>query len=266
MEYIAYAMGVPDNDDTIVMGKYELSYITTNVVTNSFYALLIGMPVFLLHANKAENQMMQERQQLELERLEKLQIQSELDALQAKINPHFLYNSLNSIASLIHESPDKAEQMVLSLSDLFRYSVNRKNSNYTTIEEELKMVTTYLNIELVRFEGQLTFELFKSVGIDHYKIPKSLLQPLIENAIKHGTSKITDGEIKLNLLQKGTNLQIALYDNGPDFPDDIDSGYGLQSTIDKLNLLYANSYQFKLLNAPKKHVFIELKNLFTDVK
>jgi len=264
VEFLYDYLGIQD-DDYMALGGYTLSASATNIVTNEFYALLIGIPTFLLQANKAESNIALQQKQMELERLEQLKVQSELAALQAKINPHFLYNSLNSIVSLIHENPNKAEQMVLSLSDLFRYSVNSRNSNYATLEEELEMVNTYLDIELVRFEGQLNVELDVADDVKQCRIPKFLIQPLIENAIKHGTSKIKDGIIKLKISRRNTNLMITLFDNGPNFPEDIDAGYGIRSTAEKLDLLYGDQYTFQLLNSPEKHIKIELKNAFDHV-
>ncbi len=264
IEYIYAYIGFPD-DDYVSFGGYQLSASATNIVTNEFYALLIGIPTFLLQANKAESNIALQQKQMELERLEQLKVQSELAALQAKINPHFLYNSLNSIVSLIHENPNKAEQMVLSLSDLFRYSVNSRNSNYATLEEELEMVNTYLDIELVRFEGQLNVEINIADDVRKCRIPKFLIQPLIENAIKHGTSKVKDGIIKLTINRTKHNLMITLFDNGPNFPEDIDAGYGIRSTAEKLDLLYGDQYTFQLLNSPEKHIKIELQNAFNHV-
>lgn len=260
MEYLSLAVGVED-DDYITLGGYQFSTVSTNVITNGFFALLIGLPVFFLQGHKAESKRELQKKQMELDKLEQLKTQSELEALQAKINPHFLYNSLNSIVSLIHENPDKAEQMVLSLSDLFRYSVNSKGAHLATIEEELKMVTTYLDIELVRFEDQLQFHLQVDDEAKACLVPKFFIQPLIENAIKHGTSKISDGVIQLNIAKKGEELHLHLYDNGPAFPQDLNAGYGLKSTVDKLNLFYGSDYIFQLEHAPEKHIRIELRKM-----
>lgn len=264
IEYISKMLDVVD-DDYMTLGGYTFSTTATNIITNIVIGLLIGVPTFLLDANKIESKKALQQKQMELDKLEQLKVQSELAALQAKINPHFLYNSLNSIVSLIHENPGKAEQMVLSLSDLFRYSVNSKNDNYATLEQELEMVSTYLDIELVRFEDQLEFEMKIGEGIEKCLVPKFLIQPLIENAIKHGTSKITHGVIKLHITKENENLHITLYDNGPNFPEDIDAGYGIKSTVDKLDLLYKNAYLFKLNNTPEKHLKIELKNTLNYV-
>jgi two-component system LytT family sensor kinase len=260
VEVFSFLVGFVD-DDYLYFGGYKMSAIATNFATNEALGLLIGVPTFLREAKRARVQHALNLKELELNAAHELTTQSELETLQAKINPHFLYNSLNSIVSLIHENPDKAEKMVLSLSDLFRYSINSKEGNYSTIEEELSMVTTYLEIEHVRFQDQLHFEIVADKAINQLKIPKFLIQPLIENAIKHGTSKIKQGTVKLVVALQDQDLHISVFDNGPAFPEALNSGYGLKSTIDKLEILYKNSYDLQLVNEPEKQLKIKLKKI-----
>lgn len=264
MEYISALTGEVDNDDFMVFGEYTLSAMTTNFIENNVIALLIGLPIFYKESLSDKLNITLKEKEKELEKVYQLKAKSELDAIHAKINPHFLYNALNSIVSLIHEDPDKAEQMVFSLSDLFRYSINSGNDNFSSIEEEIYLVRTYLEIEHVRFQDQLTFDIHVDKGLNHVMIPKFLIQPLIENAIKHGTSKINQGEINLEIRRMEEDLCISVSDNGADFPTELNSGYGLKSTVDKLELLYKSDYQFQLLNEPKKQVQIILKNIFQD--
>ena len=198
-------------------------------------------------------------QEFQLVNLEKLKTKAELDALQARINPHFLYNSLNSIAGLVHHDPDKAEQMTLLLSKLFRYTIGTKDHHFNTIESELEIVKTYLAIEQVRFEDRLKYTVSVQNGLENKEIPRFLLQPIVENAIKHGISKVTEqGEIHVNITQEGDFLRLAVHDNGPAFSDTFFTGYGLQSIQDKLKLLYAGKAQFDIQNTDYKQVIIQL--------
>lgn len=256
-EYIADIIGVID-DDYIVIGSFQMSVKTTNLVTNVFFSLVLGLPVFSKQSSEERGHMRLLEKERELSRAYELKIKSELDAIHAKINPHFLYNSLNSIVSLIHEDPHKAEKMVLSLSDLFRYSINSNGGNFSSVKKEIELVRTYLEIEQVRFQDQLTVEINVEEECQNQLIPKFLIQPIIENAIKHGTSKITNGIINLKIIKDGNDILISIFDNGPLFPEDIDSGYGLKSTVDKLDLLYKDNYSFKIMNAPKKQIIIRL--------
>jgi two-component system LytT family sensor kinase len=261
VEFISFEIGVAD-DDYIGFGSFRLSAVMTNFVTNIFFGLVIGVPVFTRQATEKRIALKLKEKEEELDKVYQLKIKSELEAIQAKINPHFLYNSLNSIVSLIHENPEKAEKMVISLSNLFRYSINSGGGNYATLKRELDLVRTYLEIEYVRFQDQLTFEIIMSKELEQVEIPKFLIQPLIENAIKHGTAKIQHGQIKLEVLKIGKDLQISVFDNGPAFPASINSGYGLKSTVDKLDLLYDKDYSFRILNEPEKCVEIRFKNRF----
>lgn len=197
-------------------------------------------------------------QEFQLLNLEKLKTRAELDALQAKINPHFLYNALNSIASLVHENPGKAEEMTLLLSKLFRYSTGRAGELFASLADELEMVSTYLQVEQVRFGNRLTFSVaVEDPALNALKLPQFLLQPIVENAIKHGVAKRADsGRIDVRIYEKNGELHLCVHDNGPAFPDDMSGGYGLRSIQDKLKLLYGDAARLELQNWPLKQVLI----------
>jgi two-component system LytT family sensor kinase len=206
-------------------------------------------------------------QEYQLLNLEKLKTRAELDALQARVNPHFLYNSLNSIASLVHEDPDKAEEMTLLLSKLFRYTTGRKNDDYfDNIENELEMVETYLHVEKVRFGDRLQFTTEVSdASLKNLLVPKFILQPLVENAVKHGVARMADqGNILVKIFETGGRLILCVHDNGPLFPDTMGAGYGIRSIQDKLKLLYGDDASIELHNEPLKSVNISI--LLTSIK
>ena len=189
-------------------------------------------------------------QQYQLLELKELKTKAELEALQAKINPHFLYNSLNAIASLIHENPDKAEQMVLLLAKFFRYSTNAKSQYLTRLTDELEMVKTYLEVEKVRFDERLEYHLWlEKEELKNCLIPQFLLQPLVENAIKHGISRSMEkGILGIKVFDKGDLINIVIFDNGVPFPEQLITGYGLRSTQDKLRLLMGEDAQMEIIN------------------
>ncbi len=201
-------------------------------------------------------------QEYQLLNLEKLKTRAELSALQARINPHFLYNSLNSIASLVHENPDKAEMMTVLLSKLFRYTTGRTDDEYfDTIANELEMVDTYLQIEQVRFGDRLNFTVqVDDPALKALTIPKFLLQPIVENAIKHGISKLPkEGKIRVHIYEEGIWLYLCVQDNGPAFREEGVSGYGLRSIRDKLRLLYQDDASVEMHNLSAKHVCVRIK-------
>ncbi|WP_234736925.1 sensor histidine kinase [Tellurirhabdus bombi] len=200
-------------------------------------------------------------QEYQLLHLEQSKTRAELEALQAKINPHFLHNSLNSIASLVHDDPDRAEQMVLLLSKLFRYTTGMKNQYFNSLANELEMVQTYLDVEQVRFGDRLSYRIdLAEKAWNHVQIPQFLLQPLVENAIKHGISKVAGpGAIILRIEQEGEWLRFCIHDNGPAFPEELVAGYGLQSIQDKLRLLYGDDARLLVRNQPGKEIVICIK-------
>ncbi len=194
---------------------------------------------------------------VELAQMGELQKKAELQSLQAKINPHFLYNALNSIASLATTDAQKTEQMALALSDFFKYAINREQKQLNSISEELNATRTYLEIEKVRFGDRLSFEIDCNPGLFSLQIPQLLIQPLVENAIKHGLSKITgNGLIRIVITKDDLQLNIRVYDNGPAFPNGPLSGFGIQNTQERIALLYGSKATINWNNTP--HKFIEL--------
>lgn len=199
-------------------------------------------------------------QEYELMQLNDLKTRAELNALQAKINPHFLYNALNSIASLVHLDPDRAERMTMLLSKFYR-SATTKNDQYSdTLANELDMVQTYLDVEKVRFDERLTYRIeLEDESLDQVPVPRFLLQPLVENAIKHGISKRADGgTVRIRAVREAGVLVLRVYDNGPAFPDAMNLGYGLRSIQDKLRLLCGTDACLDLVNGDDKHVEVRL--------
>ena len=212
----------------------------------------------LLYLNHYSDSLVKEKE-VELSRLKEVNAQSELKLLQSHINPHFLYNALNSIAGLAHNNPDKTEKMALSLSNLFRYSINKKGQKWSTVKEEVLMVENYLEIEKIRFGKRLNFTLLIDETIENEPIPMYILQPLVENAIKHGISEIRgEGFITLEIKKEAETLYIIVSDNGPDFPSSLVSGHGLQTVYDLLRLSYGDKAALKWENNPKKHIVISI--------
>lgn len=232
------------------------SFISTDLYF--IIALAIGRGI-LIYLNHLSDSLVKQKD-VELSQLQEAKAQSELKLLQSHINPHFLYNALNSIAGLAHDDADKTEKMALSLSDLFRYSLNKKGEKMSTVDEEVQLVENYLDIEKIRFGDRLSFTLSVGDDVKNEKIPMFLLQPLVENAVKHGISKI-GGPAQINLCikrEKG-NLIITVHDNGPDFPEGLISGHGLQTVHDLLRLSYGDSAGLSWVNTPKKQIVITIK-------
>lgn len=228
-----------------------------DMLFSSLVVIVICTISYAYHAQKASLQNRIRQKELDMMRMSQLKTQAELATLHSKINPHFLYNSLNSIASLIHLDPDKAESMTLKLSKLFRYSINQNQEDLVLVQDEVDTGNTYLDIEKVRFGDRINFRIDVDETLMMAKIPRFLIQPLVENALKHGLKNTAQkGELLIGIHQKDAWVEITIADNGAPFPDELQTGYGLQSTYDKLSLLYGDNYQISISNEPVKQIRI----------
>lgn len=236
------------------------------VLVLAFYnALATGLIYTAVNYVDLERKRKLNEKELEVARLTVLKTKAELDALHSKVNPHFLYNALNSIADLSITDGKKARKMTIALADLFRYSINYSQNNYSTLQDELEMTEVYLQIEKIRFEDQLNYRIELEDNPRYYLVPRFLLQPLAENAVKHGlkiTGKMTEIDIRVSEMENGMRIVVA--DNGPPFPDELVPGYGVKSVFDKLDLLFPGAYEIRFSNEPTKRVEIDIFKLIKN--
>jgi two-component system LytT family sensor kinase len=212
-----------------------------------------------------ERQKKLNEKQLEVSRLQELKTKAELEALHSKINPHFLYNALNSIADLSVTDGKKARKMTIALADLFRFSINYSDNNFSTVKEEIEMAEVYLQIEKIRFEDKLNYSIDVNEELNYYLVPRFILQPIVENAVKHGlkaTGRMT--QINLEVKKKDNGLVMIVADTGPSFPDELNPGYGVKSVFDKLDLLFPHAFELHFSNEPRKQVSICFKKLMKN--
>lgn len=174
-------------------------------------------------------------------------LESELTALRAQINPHFLFNTLNSIAALIRINPDEAESVTEHLAELFRYSLRSSKTPLVTLEDEIHSVTMYLRIEQARFRERLEVEMKVPQHLHDAAVPSLLLQPLVENAIKHGAN-VVEGtfHISIEAQEKDGVISLAVRDSGYGFDlsrgeELFGKGTGLMNVRDRLMLLFPDS-------------------------
>lgn len=246
-------------------GGTKIEQLKATIVFAIYNALATGLIYTAVNYVDLDRKRKLNEKELEVARLTVLKTKAELDALHSKVNPHFLYNALNSIADLSITDGKKARRMTIALADLFRYSINYSQNNYSTVEDELEMTEVYLQIEKIRFEDQLNYNINVEDGARHYLVPRFLLQPLAENAVKHGlkrTGKLT--EININVGQIENGLRIVVADNGPTFPEELLPGYGVKSVFDKLDLLFPGEYEIRFSNEPTKRVEIDIYKLIKN--
>jgi len=172
---------------------------------------------------------------------------AQLEALRARINPHFLFNSLNSIAQLISTDPERAEACVERLAEIFRYLLQTDNRSFVTLQDELEIADAYLDIERARFGDRLAVDFVVDAGALHRTVPTLILQPLIENAVRHGVSqKVGGGTVSIEAEIDGDDLRVVVRDTGVGMPEGVDAalsaGVGLRNVHDRLVHLYGAEY------------------------
>jgi signal transduction histidine kinase len=197
-----------------------------------------------------------ERLHTQAQELTELAATAQLAALRAQINPHFLFNSLNSIAQLIHVDPAKAETCVERLAEIFRYLLHRAEQEFVPLADELQMTTAYLEIERARFEERLRVETRIDPRCLRQLIPNLLLQPLVENAVKHGLSrKVGPGTLRIDARVDDEMLTLIVGDDGlgmsPTVLDSVyERGVGLRNLRARLERLYGPSHLPEITSTP----------------
>jgi hypothetical protein len=227
---------------TLLSYENRIFFFKTKVIQYILLALIAALIELGCWYIVSLQQFRNREKELKILKLKEQLTKAQLDTLSAKVNPHFLYNSLNSIAGLALTDGQKTQQMAVSLSKFFRYSINHKEDNLVTVGEELEMVEIYLKIEQIRFEERLNFEVIKAPGTEEKKIPRFILQPLVENSVKHGMKGNEDNLfIRVRAQMEGKKLSLSVGDDGEPFGDDLKPGYGLKSIYDKLDILFPPS-------------------------
>jgi two-component system LytT family sensor kinase len=218
-----------------------------------FYALVVlatvlcvAIPIKIWNSARIEHRLQEQ---------EKLLMAARVEALASQINPHFLFNTLTSISSLIRSQPETARTLIVKLSGLLRRLL-RSQEHFVTLREELEAIDEYLDIESIRFGPKLHIE--KSIDPDSLDVvvPSMLLQPLIENSIKHGLApKIGEGRITIRSSRQNGHAVIDVIDNGVGVSPDHDTrvktgGIGLRNVNERLRVIYGANYQLQLDSVP----------------
>lgn len=214
-------------------------------LTLLFYSIQFGFFHLYMYSKKLK------KQELLSAELSKLNAQSELSALKAQLNPHFLYNVFNTINSAIPATAKNARNMVNELSDLFRYQLKASREDMVTVREELEFAQKYLDLEKERFGERLQYEIEIEKGLEDVLIPPMIIQPLVENSIKHGISpQIKGGLIKVGVTRLSENLHFTICDTGKGIDGQkhsqlLNKGVGLSNTNERLIKLYGKGLELK---------------------
>jgi LytS/YehU family sensor histidine kinase len=231
--------------------RFELlQKITSNMFT-SFIYLFIWNCIYFIYHYVSESR----KNQLDNLQLEALVKSLELKTIKSHINPHFIFNALNSIRALIDEDPSRARQAVTGLSNILRSSMQSDQLEIITLKKELDIVKDYLALELIRFEDRLkVIYQIEEETLDH-PIPPMMLQTLVENAIKHGIGKqVEGGQITIATNEDEGFYTLRVINSGILEMQDGHEGFGLQSTSNRLSLIFGDRALFSITQTDAKQV------------
>jgi two-component system LytT family sensor kinase len=210
-----------------------------------YEVLILVYYLIIFYRNNKENQL----KEAELKALVK---ESELNSLKAQINPHFLFNSLNSISSLTMIEPAKAQEMIIKLSEFLRYATSNKEEKFTSLKDELNNINRYLDIEKVRFGKRLAFRQSVEDSCRQLKLPGLILQPLVENAVKYSVYENTEESvIEIQCTCNSSALSVVVRNQwDPDFQFNKGEGVGLKNIRSRMRILYNRDDLFSIRKDP----------------
>jgi two-component system LytT family sensor kinase len=180
-------------------------------------------------------------------RLQSQLVHARLDALRAQLNPHFLFNTLNAVSALVERDPKGVRRMIARLSDLLRYTLDESTDAEVPLRRELDLLGEYVELMQIRFQGRLQVTMRVDDNVRDALVPNLILQPILENAIKHGVGRVTGaGEISIRARRVGDSLLVTIADNGPGPGQAHGTGVGLRNTNERLREMYGPGYAVTL--------------------
>lgn len=250
-----------------VSSHYVKSFFIGITVFNVFIASIV-YSYFVLRSRLQETAAKLAEKEVNEQRLLRLKTRAELEVLRAKVNPHFLFNTLNSIASLIPVEPTKAEEMVQKLAHLFRYTLDAGRNEMVKLSEELQLLKEYLEIEKVRLGKRLEYKIEVDERLSGLLIPGLLLQPLVENSVKHGIARAkSGGRIQIKCSEDNGYCQIEIHDNGKGFiSNENGQGFGLSGVRERLSLHYGNDHEMHISNEQGVRILMRIPISNKDTK
>ena len=219
------------------------------------YSLLLGVGYALVYARQLHERELREAQ------LETELLSAHLNVLKMQLQPHFLFNTLNSISSLMYADVGAADRMVARLADFLRQTLRTIDTQEVTLQEEMNFLTLYLDIERTRLRDRLEICLDVDDGARVALVPHLILQPLVENAIRHAIApRVEGGSVTILAKRRGDRLQLVVRDDGPGLQSDPNTtGLGLQNTRQRLQHLYPGTHRFVIRNGPGGGAEVEVE-------
>jgi two-component system, LytTR family, sensor kinase len=200
---------------------------------------------------------------LKTSRLETQLAHAQLDALKMQLQPHFLFNTLNAISALLHKDPDAADRMIARLGDFLRLTLENDDGHEVALSQEVLFLKCYLSIEEVRFQDRLTTRIDIDPEAQGACVPNLILQPLVENAIRHGVNRLVGpGHIEITAVRRGDRLHLTVKDNGPGWANATgqvrSGGVGIANTRQRLTQLYGDKYRLEFSGPPGEGCTVSL--------
>jgi len=246
---------------TFKQDEYNVARLISGVINISILVLLWSLIYYVIHY--MENYKKKEIESLIWEAAVK---DYELKTLKSQLNPHFMFNAMNSIRALIEEDPESAKVAITKLSNILRYSLKMERMERVPLEDEIETVKNYLDLERIRFEDRLKYKLDIEKSTQKIEIPPMMIQTLVENGIKHGVAKRTEGgeiQLKSKLLStsNGSKLIIEIRNSGQFIEEQLknSNGFGVSNTKHRLNLLFGDDAHFTIKNENGDTVLAEVE-------
>jgi two-component system, LytTR family, sensor kinase len=229
------------------------------------YWAIVGLSHALSYHREAQTRALRASQ------LETRLVEAQLQSLQRQLQPHFLFNTLNTISALMHRDVEAADAMIARLSDLLRISLQMVGVQEVTLKEELDFLSKYLEIEQTRFRDRLTVVFEVAPDTLDALVPNLILQPLVENAIKHGIGpRPAPGTVMVRARRVGTTLELAVQDNGVGLSaarlSDFNRGIGLSNTRSRLDHLYGSTHRFEFRQPAEGGLLVLIAIPLVDVE
>jgi sensor histidine kinase YesM len=234
--------------DSYKVNRWHLFIIMFNLVVMTMIS--ISCILYFLYNKISKNLEIKVR---ENEKLQRIQIESKLAVLQSKVNPHFLFNTLNTMMEILHQDPNVVEKMIFNLSAIYRKVLTMPDSSLVSLSEELELVQEYLEIEKTRMGIRLDYCIKIDDSLLSFRIPPIIIQILVENAIQHGISpKKEGGMIHINIKKDNDIVSIIVVDNGVGIKRNYDNtGFGIYNIQQRLSLIYSDKAKFDISLLPK---------------
>jgi sensor histidine kinase YesM len=242
--------------DTYEVKLWHLFIISINIIIITSFSVICIL--YFLHLKISSNL---ETKLKENEQLKRLQIESKLSILQSKVNPHFLFNTLNTMMGMVRSQPEKVEKIIFNLSDIYRKVLSLPDNALIKLEEELQLISEYLEIEKTRMGDRLHYEIDVDKNLNGSQIPPLILQILVENAIIHGLApKKEGGKVEITVEHDGRYVLIKVKDDGVGVKTNYrGSGFGIYSIEQRLKLIYSGKAVFEILPRETGGTIVTLK-------